>query len=948
MKAAGCTRRDFLQAAGAAALTLGLTNLRFADSALASSPQTQTMAELPQYRAWEDLYREKWRWDRLVRGTHTMTNCVSACAWDLYVKDDVVWREEQRSPYGSSGTDLPDFNPRGCQKGACAAWLMYSPSRVRYPMRRVGPRGSGRWRRISWEEALEEIATATVDAIASDGPASILCELGPNIGAGPNSAAPLRFFRLLGAPLTDSMAQIGDLSTGATITLGNGHPCGSSDDWFRSAYLVLWAFNPAATRIPDAHFINEARYRGARVVVVAPDYNNTAIHADLWLNPRPGTDAALALAAAQTILEENLFDAAYVAEQTDLPLLLRTDNNRFLRESDVRPGGREDTFFVWNEKDESLAIAPGGGGSATLALGDVQPALFARPEVKLADGQTVRLRTVLSLLRERLDRENTPEKAAAVTGIAATTIRRFAREFAKAPAALILSQWGSCKFLHADLMQRSQLLLASLTGNLGRAGGGWRAGGFFAPEGFVLLAFQERLDLLRLGAFALSAYWKPEEVERQFASCFVPGSIWHHVHGGLAHIAGDRRYGDTSAAGDPRAHLQTAIDKGWFPVHPKPGKTPRVVLSIFGNVLRHCRNNTRLLENLWPKLGLVVDVNFRVSETGRWADIILPAAHWYEKADLKYLVSFVPYVHLGDRAVPPLGEAKPEWEIFASLAAAVARRAQERSLAPYADIAGVQRDAGRLHEAFTDGGRFGALDEEKALEFIVGYSSQTKNLSLADLRHAGATRFTALGPPGGTAGFFSDYTVNEPLVPQRWFVQGKQRWPTLTGRQQYYIDHPWFLEWGEALPVHKPPPAAGGDYPLVLSGGHTRWSIHSQWRDQQTMLRLQRGEPVVYISGADAAARGIGDHDRVRVFNDLGAFVVRAKISPSARPGQLLLYHAWEPYQFDGHRSDHSITPSPFKPTSLVGDYGHLHWAYAHWEPNQIDRDTRVDVKRIG
>ena len=75
---------------------------------------------------------------------------------------------------------------------------------------------------------------------------------------------------MLGAPATDSMAQIGDLSVGATITLGNGHPCGSSDDWWRSSYLVLWAFNPSATRIPDAHFLYEARYRGAEIVAIAP------------------------------------------------------------------------------------------------------------------------------------------------------------------------------------------------------------------------------------------------------------------------------------------------------------------------------------------------------------------------------------------------------------------------------------------------------------------------------------------------------------------------------------------------------------------------------------------------------------------------------------------------------------------------------------------------------
>jgi len=147
--------------------------------------------------------------------------------------------------------------------------------------------------------------------------------------------------------------------------------------------------------------------------------------------------------------------------------------------------------------------------------------------------------------------------------------------------------------------------------------------------------------------------------------------------------------------------------------------------------------------------------------------------------------------------------------------------------------------------------------------------------------------------------------------------------------------------------VHKPPPMAGGDYPLVLSGGHTRWSIHSQWRDQAALLRLQRGEPVVYLNDRDAAVRGIRDHDLVRLRNDLGGSILRAKIARSVQPGMVFVYHAWEPLQFREGRSDHAIIPSPFKPTGLVGDYGHLHWAYAHWEPNQVDRDTRVEVERL-
>ncbi len=119
------------------------------------------------------------------------------------------------------------------------------------------------------------------------------------------------------------------------------------------------------------------------------------------------------------------------------------------------------------------------------------------------------------------------------------------------------------------------------------------------------------------------------------------------------------------------------------------------------------------------------------------------------------------------------------------------------------------------------------------------------------------------------------------------------------------------------------------------------------WRDQELMLRLQRGEPSVYLNPQDCKRKGIADGDWVRVHNDLGAFEARARVTGAIRPGQVHIYHAWEPYQFRTRLSHQDIAPSPIKVTQLVGDYGHLKWAYAHYEPNQVDRDTRVDVVRL-
>ncbi len=940
------TRRAFLEAGALGTLALALGRLGVAATDAVSAVSGGARAA---YGDWRDLYRDRWRWDRVVNGTHANANCVSACAWKLYVRDDIVWREEQAGTYDAGCSGCPDFNPRGCQKGACASDLFTGPTRLAYPLLRIGERGEGRWKRIGWDEALDRVAQGIVDAVREQGGSGLIAELGPEMDYGPHTAAPLRFFKMLGAPITDSMAMIGDVAFGGTITLGTAHTDGSSDDWFRSDYVVLWAFNPVMTRIPDAHFLTELRYRGGKVVTIAPDYNSSSIHADLWINPRPGSDAALALSAVQVILEEGLQDSDYMREQTDLVLLVRSDNGRFLRASDVEKRGGDEIFYLWDEAGERIAPAPGGHGldSDSLVLGDLRPALEGSWLVGTDDGDAVAVETVYARLKRRLDAEYRPEQVERITGIPAATIRRFAREFAGAERALILSQYGSCKFYHSDLLQRAQILLASVTGNIGKAGGGWRSGAFIAMEGLAVLAMQRDLSIVDLLLLAARSYFnEPEENLADFAKYFVPSGLWHYVHGGLSERSGNPKYGDQSQTRSTEEYVSEALDGGWFPV--RRSNPPKFALTIFGNVLRHSRSGDLLRKKLWPKLETAVAVDFRMSETALAGDIVLPAAGWYERVGFKYIPGLIPYVTLADRAVPPHGESKPEWWIFHRLSERVARKAHEQAVDQYLDYLGHKRSLTKLGDAFSDDGRFGPDDEDRIADFILSISSASKGFKLEDLRADGHRRITGMGQQGGTTGIYSDYDERRPLVPMQWFAEKKKRYPTLTGRQQFYVDHRWFLELDEALPRYKPPPAAGGNYPLTLSGGHTRWSIHAIWRDHPWMLRLQRGEPVLWIGAQEARRRGISDHDVVRIYNDLTAVQARAKVVATMPLGFVVMYHAWEPFQFSGRRSHQHLAPAPLKPTQLAGDYGHLSWSYAHYEPGQVDRDTKVEIERIG
>lgn len=121
-------------------------------------------------------YRDKWDWDSVHWGTHCVDCYPGDCPVRVYVKDGVVVREEQSGTIATVEEGVPDFNPMGCQKGASWSRSLYGPDRVQYPLKRAGERGEGKWERISWDQALTEIATSMVDAIENDGSASIVQE----------------------------------------------------------------------------------------------------------------------------------------------------------------------------------------------------------------------------------------------------------------------------------------------------------------------------------------------------------------------------------------------------------------------------------------------------------------------------------------------------------------------------------------------------------------------------------------------------------------------------------------------------------------------------------------------------------------------------------------------------------------------------------------------------
>jgi DMSO reductase family type II enzyme molybdopterin subunit len=943
MSRSSYTRRQVLAGSAAGMLTLSLFRLRAPAGTRSAAGVTRSVTTDPEYRGWEDLYRRAWSWDRVVRGTHLRANCFSACAFDLYVKEGVVWREEQADVYARQAAGLPDYAPRGCQKGSCYSSLMVAPDRITYPLERVGPRGSGRWRRISWNEALTKIADAVLDAIDEGGKETVVYDNGTsNVDWGPSTIGEMRLFALLGATMLDGFAGTGDLAKGALQTWGTSFVDGSADDWFRSDTLVFWHCNPMVTRIPDAHFATEARYRGTTVITVSPDLSPSAIHASLWVNPKPGTDAALALGLARHLLERGPLDEGYIREQTDLPFLVRDDTGRFLRQSDLADGGRDDVFFLFDQASGRIVEAPATQGKRgdSLELGNLVPALSGTFQADTRTGKTT-VRPVMERLRKRLAAYTT-EHVTHVTGVGAKTQRRLAEQLATSRRTLIYASWGSCKSYHSDLLQRALILLSALRGQHGHAGAGVRFAAWIPFEGAdeLLGARPSWLQRQILRVYTPT----PRAMEQAIAEAsttrlsWTPSHLFLAVHGGLGDEQ-NRAAQDAALPRPPAQYFREAVERGWLPVRPAADRPPRVLVISGCNPLRRWPLPQSIERVLWPKLKLIVSIDTRLSTTGLKGDLILPAAGYYEKRGIKYAVALAPYVVVGDQAVSPLGESKSEWQIMALLARRLQERARERGSSP---------EVASIYDRFTENGRYGPQDEVAILDRVLRTSSSTRDIGWSEASERGAVQARSIGGWGTTSGIGSEVEPHGSISPSRIHVEQKHAWPTLTGRQQFYLDHPWFFEADEVLPCWKPLPGTGRAHPIILTGGHTRWSIHAIWRNDPTMLRLQRGEPSLWMAAADAEARAIADHDLVLVRNDHGSFRVRARVSAAVAPGEAIIYHAWEPSQFPGWHGNMEVVASPYKPLHLVGDYGHLRHRVFQSGPQHVPRGVPVEIERLG
>ncbi|SNY71205.1 nitrate reductase subunit alpha [Paractinoplanes atraurantiacus] len=764
----------------------------------------------------DTFYRDRWSHDKVVRSTHGV-NCTGSCSWKVYVRDGIITWEAQQTDYPSVGPDSPEYEPRGCPRGAAFSWYTYSPTRVRYPYvrgvllemyrearQRLGDpvaawaeitgdpakarayksvRGKGGLVRATWDEATEMIAAAHVHTIKTYGP-DRLAGFSPIPAMSMVShAAGARFYNLLGGAMLSFYDWYADLPVASPQMFGDQTDVPESGDWWDAGYLIMWGSNLPVTRTPDAHWMAEARYRGQKVIAVAPDYADNVKFADEWLAPAPGTDGALAMAMGHVVLKEFFVDRQtgyfldYVRRYTDLPFLVTLDNGRpgkMLTAADLGQEVENAAFKTVVLDADGTPVVPNGSlgfrygdtgaGKWNLALDGISPLLSAAgeataevelPRFDTPDGSAGTIRrgvpvrevagrqvtTVFDLLLAQYgvkrpglpgqwpsgyddaDSPYTPAWQETITGVPGPAAARIAREFAanaeeSRGRSMIIMGAGANHWFHSDTIYRSFLTLTTLTGCQGVNGGGWAH--YVGQEkvrpvtGYSVLGTAS--DWTRPGRQMIqTAYWYLHTDQYRYdpfsaATLSVAEGFAEKSTADL--IAASARMGwmpsvphfnrnpldladEAAAAGQPIAdHVVSELKSGKIRFACEepddPANFPRVLTIWRANLLgSSAKGNEYFLKHLlgtdhavrakqapmWRdeaptgKLDLLLTLDFRMTSTTVYSDIVLPAATWYEKHDLN-TTDMHPFVHSFNPAIAPPWQTRTDWDAFMTIAQA--------------------------------------------------------------------------------------------------------------------------------------------------------------------------------------------------------------------------------------------------------------------------------------
>ncbi|GAB4349864.1 MAG: hypothetical protein Kow0099_33110 [Candidatus Abyssubacteria bacterium] len=552
-----------------------------------------------------------------------------------------------------------------------------------------------------------------------------------------------------------------------------------------SNLLIVWGMNWITTKMPDAHWLTEARVKGTRVVIIACEYSATSSKADQAIVVRPGTTPALALALSNIIVQENLYDKDYITRFTDLPLLVREDNLKLLRASDVFDGYRNadlknmtrvlkagekapapgkqveqlipadmreawGDFVVWDKTRKAPAAITRDQVGSYFDESGLNPALEGEFEVTLVNDSKVKVTTIFSVIKKYLADNFSPENAEGITWAPSTVIISLAREIAENRGATLMALgMGPNQFHNNDLKDRAVFLLAALTGNVGRISGNV---GSYAGNYRVAL----------FNGLAQYVNENPFDIELDPNKPARPKQYWRaesaHYYNHEDHplrVAGKLYTGQT--------HMPAPTKSLWF----------ANANSILGNVKWHYN----VVHNVLPKFEMIAVNEWWWSTSCEYADLVFAADSWGEPKNPDMCASVTnPFLTLYPvTPIPRIHDTRGDIEIIAMVGKRIGELIDEPRYKDY--------------WKFVDDQNVGVY-----LQRILSHSSTTVGYSFSELHEKAKQGIPALMMSRTTPRAVG-YEQVEESVP----------WYTMTGRLEFYREEKEFIEHGENLPVHREP-----------------------------------------------------------------------------------------------------------------------------------------------
>ena len=633
-------------------------------------------------------------------------DCPDTCALLVTVEDGVA-TEVKGDP------DHPTTAGVLCTKVSRYTERTYSPERLLHPLRRVGKKGEGKFERISWDEALDEIAARLKPLAATEPEAILPYSYAGTMGLVQGDSMSSRFFHKIGASLLDRTICATAGATGYRYTIGAS--IGTDLEQFQDAKLIIiWGGNPIASNLHFWTRAQEAKRRGARLIAIDPYRSLTAEKCHQHIAVLPGTDAALALGMMHVLIRDDLLDHDYIAQYT---------------------------------------------------LG-------------------------FDALRERAA-EWTPERTAEVCGISVAEVEGLAREYGetarRGEAVAIRMNYGLQRVHGGGMSVRNIACLPALVGAWRHAAGG--------------------VQLSSSGTFKknLAALQRPDLMARQ------PRTI----------------------------NMSTIGDDLLRPASPEFGPQIKAVIVYNSNPLAIAPESPKVAAGFAREDLFTVVLEHFQTDTADYADIVLPATTQLEHTDAHSAYGHL-YMMANNPAIAPMGEARPNTEIFRLLAARM----------------------GLDDPCFQDS------DEALASVAFVQFDWES-------LKRKGWQKLE---------------------VPDAPFACGN--FPTASGKCEFYSAS-MLADGLDPLPGYTPnyesaasAPDLAAKYPLAMISPPARNFLNSTFVNVHS-LRATEGEPQLDIHPDDAATRGINHGDMVRIFNDRGSFVCKARVTPKARAGLVVGLSIW-------------------------------------------------------